>query len=114
MASQVQVDDILAHETLILHSKSLAGRAQSLVAGGDLTAARKASSEAIDILSALANNSDDKSLLADVASMQMQRALIDKSDGKYVSALCAQENPDHDEGGEEDDGSHGVREGGRG
>ena len=84
LAGVLEDDDTFGKEAAILHSQSLAGRTQSLLATGDHAAARTANEDAITRLAEIA---DDTDLMIDLAVLRLQQASIEKVEGRYTAAL---------------------------
>lgn len=87
LASDPPVVRDFGEKATVLHAMALAGRAESMAAQGDLDGARDTGTQAIEMLSSIANQTDDSTLHTDVARMQLQQALIEKTAGQYSVAL---------------------------
>jgi hypothetical protein len=87
LAINLKTNDTFGHEASILHAQSLRGRAQSLLANGEHSAARDLNNDAIAQMMEATEKSDDPELLIELATLRLQQAKIEKADGRYSAAL---------------------------
>ena len=87
LAINLETIDTFSHEASILHAQSLGGRAQSLLAKGEHSAARRSNNDAIAQLLEATERRDNAELLIELATLRMQQAKIEKDVGQYSAAL---------------------------
>ena len=87
LATNLEKHDTFGHEASILHVQTLGGRAQSLLATDEYSAARRSNKNAIAQMIEVTEKSDDAELLIELATLRLQQAKIEKAVGQYSAAL---------------------------